>query len=204
MSVPAEPGAGASPQPTLTSNSLYAHPLPTPLTDAHLLPASLTDVHLLPAPLTDAHPLPLPPLTPHVKVTPWRLLNTVLVLALGIYKAAASYLGQSIAPTTLDWIIGVVWTLICYWVGFAEQENSTWFFSHDLADVLRVAFTRFFFVLVFTTLVISFFASAMLDLIYSRWFSDSMATIVTVLLSSAILADTAVRAVRRFASSPPQ
>ncbi|KAF8198276.1 hypothetical protein K438DRAFT_1967016 [Mycena galopus ATCC 62051] len=35
------------------------------------------------------------------------LLNIVLVLGLGVYKAAASYLSQEIAPTTLDWILGV-------------------------------------------------------------------------------------------------
>ncbi|KAJ7461607.1 hypothetical protein FB451DRAFT_1497610 [Mycena latifolia] len=148
MSVPAEPGAGPSPQPRLTPNSLSltdADPLPTPLTDAHpQVPASLTDPHPLPASSTDADPLPLPPLTRRVKITPWRLLNTVLVLGLGIYKAAASYLGQSIAPTTLDWIIGVVWTLTCYWVSFAEQENSAWFFAYDLTGVLRVTVLGFF------------------------------------------------------------
>ncbi|KAJ7461605.1 hypothetical protein FB451DRAFT_1371311 [Mycena latifolia] len=140
MSVPlaAEPGAGASPQPTFTSNSLSltdAHPLPTPLTDAH---------PQVPASLADAHPLPLPALTPGVKITPWRSLNTVLMLGVGIYKATASYLGQSIAPTTVELIMGVGWTIICYWVSFTEQENSTWIFAYDLSGILRVAVIVFF------------------------------------------------------------
>ncbi|KAJ7488068.1 hypothetical protein FB451DRAFT_1553585 [Mycena latifolia] len=108
-----DPGAGASHQSTPTSNP------------------------------TDAQPLPAPSPTPRVKITPWRFLNTVLVLGLGIYKATASYLRQSMAPTTLDWIIGVVWALICYWVGFVEQDNTSWFFAYDLTGVLLVAFLAF-------------------------------------------------------------
>lgn len=46
-------------------------------------------------------------------ITPWRVLNSVLVLGLGGYKAAATYLGQTTGPTTTDWIVGVVWTLMC-------------------------------------------------------------------------------------------
>ncbi|KAJ7218874.1 hypothetical protein B0H12DRAFT_327154 [Mycena haematopus] len=50
---------------------------------------------------------------PKVKVTLWRLLNTVLVLGLGVYKAVAAYRGQQTAPTTLDWILGVLWAVTC-------------------------------------------------------------------------------------------
>jgi hypothetical protein len=46
-------------------------------------------------------------------VTPWRLLNTVVVLGVGAYKAVTTYLGQTTGPTTADWIIGVAWTLMC-------------------------------------------------------------------------------------------
>jgi hypothetical protein len=50
---------------------------------------------------------------PQTKITPWRVLNSLLVLGLGTYKAAATYRGQTIGPTTTDWIIGVFWTLMC-------------------------------------------------------------------------------------------
>jgi hypothetical protein len=45
-------------------------------------------------------------------ITPWRLLNTMVVLGVGAYKAVTTYLGQTTGPTTADWIIGVVWALM--------------------------------------------------------------------------------------------
>ncbi|KAJ6510735.1 hypothetical protein C8R45DRAFT_965016 [Mycena sanguinolenta] len=73
-----------------------------------------------------------------LKVTPWRLFNTVLVLGLGIYKAVAAYRGEQTAPTTLDWILGVLWAIIAYWLSFLEQEAQLgligrWFFTHNLS-----------------------------------------------------------------------
>lgn len=49
---------------------------------------------------------------PHTTITPWRVLNSALILGLGGYKAITTYQGQSIGPTTTDWIVGVVWTLM--------------------------------------------------------------------------------------------
>ncbi|KAJ7883579.1 hypothetical protein B0H13DRAFT_2344090 [Mycena leptocephala] len=46
-------------------------------------------------------------------ITPWRLVNTVVVLGVGAYKAVTTYLGQTTGPTTADWIIGVAWALMC-------------------------------------------------------------------------------------------
>jgi hypothetical protein len=46
-------------------------------------------------------------------ITPWRVLNTMVVLGVGAYKAATTYLGQTTGPTTADWIIGVAWALLC-------------------------------------------------------------------------------------------
>ncbi|KAJ6510715.1 hypothetical protein C8R45DRAFT_921434 [Mycena sanguinolenta] len=78
---------------------------------------------------------------PKLKVTPWRLFNTVLVLGLGIFKAVAAYRGEQTAPTTLDWILGVLWAVIAYWLSFLEQEAQLgligrWFFTHDLSWAL--------------------------------------------------------------------
>ncbi|KAJ7932902.1 hypothetical protein B0H13DRAFT_2512770 [Mycena leptocephala] len=69
-------------------------------------------------------------------ITPWRLLNTVVVLGVGAYKAATTYLGQTTRPTTADWIIGVVWALIAYWVSFFDDptpSQSSWFFASDVS-----------------------------------------------------------------------
>jgi hypothetical protein len=46
-------------------------------------------------------------------ITPWRLLNTMVILGVGAYKAVTTYLGQTTGPTTADWIIGIAWTLMC-------------------------------------------------------------------------------------------
>ena len=47
---------------------------------------------------------PPPPLG--VKLTGYRLLNMSVVFAFGITKAILTYMGQSVAPTTLDWVSG--------------------------------------------------------------------------------------------------
>ncbi|KAF8190923.1 hypothetical protein K438DRAFT_1935459 [Mycena galopus ATCC 62051] len=51
---------------------------------------------------------------PQATFTPWRVLNSVLILGLGGYKAIAAHQRQTIVLTTADWIIGVVWTLMCF------------------------------------------------------------------------------------------
>ena len=56
---------------------------------------------------TDAAPPPL-----GVKLTVLRLLNVTIILSIGISKAVLTYKGQSIAPTTLEWIGG---TLLAAW-----------------------------------------------------------------------------------------
>ncbi|KAF7366754.1 hypothetical protein MSAN_00933600 [Mycena sanguinolenta] len=77
---------------------------------------------------------------PMIKVTIWRLLNTIVVLGLGIYKAVAAYLGQQTTPTTLDWVIGVFWAVIGYWVSFLEDAQlgprGRWFFTQDHSGVV--------------------------------------------------------------------
>ncbi|KAJ7710542.1 hypothetical protein B0H17DRAFT_2661 [Mycena rosella] len=123
------------------------------MADVHSTGASSTYGRAL-AQTRPGSPSPIPPLpfpqrasswssTPEsprrLKVTGWRLLNTGVILRLGIYKAVATYFGQTTAPSTLDWVIGVVWTLISYWVGFIEQDHPTyaeWFFQEDLSDGL--------------------------------------------------------------------
>ncbi|KAJ7932939.1 hypothetical protein B0H13DRAFT_2512805 [Mycena leptocephala] len=71
-------------------------------------------------------------------ITPWRVLNTVIVLGVGAYKAVTTYLGQTTGPTTADWIIGVAWTLIAYWVSFFDDptpNQSNWFFARDVSEL---------------------------------------------------------------------
>ena len=48
-----------------------------------------------------------------VKVTGYRLLNTSVITLVVSWKAVLSYQGQTVAPTTLDWIGAGILTLGC-------------------------------------------------------------------------------------------
>ncbi|KAF8174678.1 hypothetical protein K438DRAFT_114873 [Mycena galopus ATCC 62051] len=90
------------------------------------------------------------PPSSEVKLTPWRAINTIFILVLGVYKATGTYLGQTTGPTTLDWILGVLWFLITYWVepivpyyelrakddSQLAREFFPWFFAQDVSVVL--------------------------------------------------------------------
>ncbi|KAJ7856831.1 hypothetical protein B0H14DRAFT_3448226 [Mycena olivaceomarginata] len=93
---------------------------------------------------------------PSVKVTPWRAFNTLLVLGLGIYKFVGTYQGQTVGPTTVDWIGSLVWATIVYWVSLYEplvdddpdsEELLVWIFCRDLSGILPT-FPELFFGLV--------------------------------------------------------
>ncbi|KAI0061103.1 hypothetical protein BV25DRAFT_1805892 [Artomyces pyxidatus] len=62
-----------------------------------------------------------PPLL--VKITGYRLVTTAVIAGLGVPKAIASYEGQSVVPTTLDWVSGVAAAVILYWIGLFEAAD---------------------------------------------------------------------------------
>ncbi|KAF8215325.1 hypothetical protein K438DRAFT_2124180 [Mycena galopus ATCC 62051] len=102
------------------------------------------------------------PRSPQAKLTPWRAINTVILLVVGVYKAAGTYLGQTTGPTTADWIVGVLWALIVYWVeptvSFYEEHHAEddseseefslhWFFTQEVSGAVLVApFSVFVFI----------------------------------------------------------
>ena len=55
----------------------------------------------------DATPPPL-----GVKLTGYRLVFMATVSAFGTIKTILTYMGQSIAPTTLDWVAGTLLTVV--------------------------------------------------------------------------------------------
>ncbi|KAH9001843.1 hypothetical protein EDB86DRAFT_404606 [Lactarius hatsudake] len=76
----------------------------------------------------------LPPLG--VNLTGYRLLNMTIVFSFGIAKGILTYMGQSTAPTTLDWVGGALLAVALYWIGLYEQRDAKkweWFFQVDLA-----------------------------------------------------------------------
>jgi len=55
-------------------------------------------------------------------------------LSFGAAKSILAYKGQSIAPTTLDWVSGTFLTVVLYWIGLYEESNKwKWCFQVDLA-----------------------------------------------------------------------
>ncbi|KAH6907466.1 hypothetical protein BKA70DRAFT_1283082 [Coprinopsis sp. MPI-PUGE-AT-0042] len=54
----------------------------------------------------------------HAPITLYRLMVSLSALGFGLLKAALSYLGKTLEPTTVDWILGVVvtigWVLLCF------------------------------------------------------------------------------------------
>ncbi|KAJ7453223.1 hypothetical protein FB451DRAFT_1520450 [Mycena latifolia] len=109
-----------------------------------------------------------------VEITPWRILNTAVLLILGTTKALSTFLGQTSAPNNLEWTIGVVWALISYWVSLVEQETpevASWFFTADFSGVVRLGFAGFF-----VALVVAIFWSAFIRQysMGSRWGSSGL------------------------------
>jgi len=79
----------------------------------------------------------LPPLG--VKLTGYRLLNMTIVFSFGIIKGILTYMGQSTAPTTLDWVSGALLAVVLYWIGLYEERDAKkweWFFQVDLAPAI--------------------------------------------------------------------
>jgi len=80
----------------------------------------------------DATPPPL-----GVKLTVYRLVFMTTVLSFGAAKSILTYKGQSIAPTTLDWVSGSFLTVVLYWLGLYEDSIKwKWFFQFDLAPAI--------------------------------------------------------------------
>ncbi|KAJ7509651.1 hypothetical protein B0H11DRAFT_1960501 [Mycena galericulata] len=143
---------------------------------------------------------------PQVKITPWRVLNTVFIVAAGVYKAAATYLGQTTGPTTADWIVGVVWALMylsastclvelmtaailesAYWVTFFEdlevdaaRGHSSWFLTFDLSGVLYhffpVLFAPF---IIFGTAVLAVTSPIPVEVVFVTSLSVGLGTAAT-------------------------
>ncbi|KAJ7856207.1 hypothetical protein B0H14DRAFT_2578934 [Mycena olivaceomarginata] len=93
---------------------------------------------------------------PRVKMTPWRIINTSVLLSLGSYKAVSVYLGQTSAPNSLDWTIGVLWAVISYWVSILEQEAPTlcpFLFTYDLTDTIGSGLAAFLTIVIASLLV---------------------------------------------------
>jgi len=103
----------------------------------------------------DSHEDKRPPLL--VKLTGYRILWAILITAFGVSKAVLTYQGQSGAPTTLDWVMGVVVTIGLGWLGLYEGENLPtwrWFFHKDYSRQVLWILGIVVFVSVFALLIL--------------------------------------------------
>ncbi|KAI0281185.1 hypothetical protein BGY98DRAFT_225091 [Russula aff. rugulosa BPL654] len=65
-----------------------------------------------------------------VELTGYRLLTTGVILGVGVPKAVYSYNGQALISTTLDWLAGVIFALILFWLGEAKRPGLFPLFFH--------------------------------------------------------------------------
>jgi len=76
---------------------------------------------------------PPPPLL--IKLTGYRILNVVLIMAFVAVKAVLAYQGRPSA-TTVDWVSGGVVVIVLWWLGLYESLDPPiwpWFFHNDYA-----------------------------------------------------------------------
>jgi len=59
-----------------------------------------------------------------VKITGYRILNTVVIFGFGLAKTTLVYMGRTTVPITLDWVLSVAAALILYWVGCFEAPRA--------------------------------------------------------------------------------
>jgi len=106
---------------------------PSPYSDSEISLSSEPDSSIEPktvASVTPERPFLL------VKFTAYRLLTMAVIISFGTAKAVLSYEGQSIAPNTLDWILGVFWAIVLLILGLYENVDppvAKWFFHTDYA-----------------------------------------------------------------------
>ena len=57
-------------------------------------------------------PPPDAPQPPRLRVTVWRLLNSIVVVGFAMTKAGMAYAGYNTVLTPLEWILGAFWFLV--------------------------------------------------------------------------------------------
>ncbi|TDL18173.1 hypothetical protein BD410DRAFT_775208 [Rickenella mellea] len=131
----------------------------------------------------------------HPKLTGYRLLLISLTLAFGISKAITSYQGLSFAPTTLEWIFGVVVGIALYWIGLYEDVSThpiAWLFQTDYYGSVALLL-HFLFLALSALSILGFFAFAIPTTIFAStvsWWEfgpDSPGMVVLFKLSAFVV-----------------
>ncbi|KAF8267799.1 hypothetical protein EI94DRAFT_1729454 [Lactarius quietus] len=67
----------------------------------------------------------------------------MIIISFGITKAIIAYRGQSIAPTTLELVVGTVLAAVLYWIGLYEAKKFEWLLQVDMAPAIGYSIKRF-------------------------------------------------------------
>ncbi|KAJ7879128.1 hypothetical protein B0H13DRAFT_1630847 [Mycena leptocephala] len=74
----------------------------------------------------------------HPRLTVYRILFFSLTAGFGTIKAIYSYQGQTMAPTTFDWVYSIVVVSALFWLGLYDEEcpdkMPRWMFETDVVD----------------------------------------------------------------------
>ncbi|TEB21517.1 hypothetical protein FA13DRAFT_1741756 [Coprinellus micaceus] len=73
-----------------------------------------------------------------VKVTPWRTINTLVLVSFGIVKTIAAYDGNP-SVNAWDMALGLIWATVSYWCTILEAECPSlvpWLFDVDIKAIL--------------------------------------------------------------------
>lgn len=109
---------------------------PGPCTQPDL--ESNTDVETLPQDGQGrSRPSPL-----RVRLTAYRLLNMGVVISFGSAKAILSAQGESAAPTTLDWVLGVLFTIVYVYFRLLGLGHVVFTWTHGVGCTMWVSTRR--------------------------------------------------------------
>ncbi|KAI0049774.1 hypothetical protein FA95DRAFT_1594330 [Auriscalpium vulgare] len=92
-----------------------------------------------------------------LKITGFRILNSILVAAFGLSKAVLTYQGKSAAPTTLELALGVILGIGLYWIGLYESVRPPkWpWLLHEDYSAHKLSIARFIVVFLRGTFIFS-------------------------------------------------
>ncbi|KAF8310493.1 hypothetical protein DL93DRAFT_2084497 [Clavulina sp. PMI_390] len=92
-----------------------------------------------------------------VYITGYRILTTIVILGFGVTKATLSYMGWTVVPITLEWLMGVVAALILYWMGLYEAPRTRVFpafFHQDYSSKINSNSVGITIIAIYSTLLL--------------------------------------------------
>ncbi|TDL15766.1 hypothetical protein BD410DRAFT_796040 [Rickenella mellea] len=109
----------------------------------------------------------------HPELTGYRLILITLTTSFGASKAILAYQGRSAAPTTVEWVFGVIIGTTLYWLSLYEDTEANyyripWLFEIDYWRPVRGVLRLFILCMTFLIVAITFLvAPLVLGIVYA-------------------------------------